>query len=62
MKTQGDRVVQSWLIAAVGLIAVGMLWIVIAIPNEASPWFGLMLFGAGIIVGVLAYVLGLIRR
>jgi hypothetical protein len=50
------------LIAAIGLLVIGMLWIVIALPNEASPWFGLMLFGAGVVVGLIAYVLGLVRN
>jgi hypothetical protein len=62
VKTQGDRVVQSWFIAAVGLLVIGMLWIVVAMPSGGSPIFGGVLFGAGVIVGVVAYVLGLVRN
>lgn len=62
VKAQGDRVVQSWVTAAVGLLVIGMLWIVATVPTGGSPWFGLMLFGAGVLVGLIAYALGLIRN
>lgn len=64
MQTTERKASQAWVIAAGGLVVLGMAWIVIHFltQNPDMPVFGMLLFGAGIVCGFVGLILNFVRR
>lgn len=64
MQSTERKASQAWVIAAGGLVVLGMVWIVIHFmtQNPGMPVFAMLLFGAGIICGFIALTLNFLRR
>lgn len=61
MKSQGaERTTQAWVIAAIGLVVIGLVWIVVSVTaaTPTVPVFGMLLFGAGVVCGLVGMFLG----
>ena len=61
MSSQGaERTTQAWVIAAIGLVVVGLIWIVVSVTASTPtfPVFGVLLFGAGVVCGLVGMFLG----